>query len=251
MDKVMDLIEEASARNTPIEIHRYAKTGDLIGTGKSRVLGFDKNHLHVEQPPSAKNKLVINPGDKIEVFFSLRNTIFRFHTQVVQTRCKIPLNRQTVVLGMHLTMPQALQETQRRADYRINLPIQRQPTVILHDCGKDIEAHIPVTAGRWEGDLIDLSRGGYCVLIKSSPDKEWNVGERYFLGFRTENEPEDFTFMCEVRTESSVLDGEYTRIGVRLLNRPDPALFKRKLQALGKFITQLERSAMRKESGTG
>lgn len=244
------VIEEACARNAQAELHRYTRAGRFIGAAKSRVLGADERCVYLEAPQSVGTKVDLQPGQEIDVYILLHRGMYRFRSRVEKVGCRIELNRQNSVLGVHVARPREIEEAQRRNDFRVTLA--REPIeVALQRSADEAGRATPLPGESWSGRLVNLSRGGCRIVIDSKHEPDWRVGQLFFVGFSLPDTPGELIFLAELRHTGKVAEGNRTRLGMRFLDWPDPLITKRSEQDLGRFITRRELAAMSRQADSG
>ncbi len=234
------LLQEACARNTPVELHHYSTTDELIVL-RSRVLGMDAEHLYLDRAQRIGGTLTLRAGKTVTAYLLLHGKRYSFGTKVVHADCPVALNAQTQVRGMAVRKPRRVEEGQRREDFRISLACIDPIEAALHEVTSEDMNSCSLDAGRFVGRLVDISRGGCSVRVEAEERRSFMPGERFFIMFEASTHgglvlPVE---MCHAR---EILEGEANRIGLKVLawNR---VITKPHIQRLARFCADVERRA--------
>lgn len=178
----------------------------------------DGSALVFDSPVNA-DSLGFEPGSELLITASLQGVDLRF-------RCRfeafVEYDDDT---ALRVRWPEQVDYLERRHDYRVRISNGRA----------DIEMHLE-DAPTVEGDLLDLSLGGFGALVEDSPILQ--TGE--VLDCCLEFHEGSMTVRAEIRRKHSRPGRARCHVGARFLQL-DP----RQKQLLGRIVAGLERKAIR------
>ncbi len=243
------ILEEACARNRPIELHYYNHSGEFFAA-RTRLLGIEKDHLQLDAPQSIGKEVHFSSGLKVEAFILVGDHIHTFRSQIVKSQCHIKLNRYHTVDGLYITKPKLVKDGQRRHDLRVSVAsLEDDIGVLLHDCCQDDPNSAPVKANVFDGRLVNISGGGCGLIVNTIQCSKLNIGRHMFIGFTLPAEETTLIFQIEVRTVQLVGSNEQaTRLGVQFLNWPNQAYLRRTLRPVERFVAELQRMSSRRRA---
>jgi c-di-GMP-binding flagellar brake protein YcgR len=246
-----ELLQEACNRNTPIELHYVNRnlsghqiTPDMF-YAQTRLLGVDDNQLYLDSPQSIGKKVHLGIGRQVDAYFCLQKKMYTFRTTVTNVNVKVILNREMTVVGICLAMPDRMRAGQRREEHRIPVLNVCPLMIRLHETPKDEPNACPINARRFEGDIINLSRGGICVLLKGDQRFLPRFGQWYYLSFTLPGDEEPLFFLGELRHFVEIERSDSRRFGFQFLRWPNSLQMREKINRLGRFLADLERKTLR------
>jgi c-di-GMP-binding flagellar brake protein YcgR len=241
--KIDELLGELCDRNVPVELHHIKPNGELI-VARSRLLGRDSTRLLLDKPQSIGQKVTFRAGHHLTVYTQIGGSRYRFETQVVEPFCKFDLNDEVRVRGLSISAPTQVADGQRRNDYRASTVSFDSIIVDAHEAGPHAPESCPVDAGRFAGQMVNLSRGGLLMKVAHSDRRDFGFGEQFFVTFALSDTDEALTFWGELRHDRRIRDGESHLIGFKFFHWPKDD-FERKQRRLGQFVAEAQRLALR------
>jgi len=249
-------LQEACDRNVPLEIHyinpnmsRDRIDSDIL-IAQTRMLGVDEKRIYLDSPQCIGKQVRLCRGRKVDGYFTIQNTIYKFTTTVTDTNCMVILNREKTIVGMCLQTPTVISEGQRREDHRISVQSLEPIRVVLHEGIKNQPGQAPIDAKKFEGTMVNISRGGMAIKFEKEDRFLLKFGYWYYLNFSLPGEEEPFLFLAELRHIDELFNGQARRIGFQFLNWPDPMKMRGKIGVLNRFLSKLERSQLQKKKFT-
>jgi len=247
----ISLLQDACDRNVPLDL-QYAnpnRAQDQIESdtlyARARLLSINKDTIYLDSPQSIGKQTHLRPGCRVNAYFNLHGTIYSFRSTVTDSNCIVALNRKKTIVGMSMSAPNVVLEAQRREDHRVSLFALDQIEVNIHDAWKDQPGSCQVTAKRFRGYVINLSRGGMAARIEGQDRHLIKVGAWYYMSFTLPGNGSTLVFLAEARHIHEVHQGQTRRIGFQFLSWPNHKQMREKLAHLGRFLVTAERRTLR------
>ena len=238
------VLEEACARNRPVELHYYNTSGEFFAA-KTRLLGIYEDQLLLDTPQSIGKQVHFSAGQPIEAYILTGEHTHTFRAKITKTQCHVKLNQYVTVDGLFITKPALIKEGQRRHDLRMSTAgLEDTIPVTLHDTWSKQAGAAPVNAAVFQGRVTNLSGGGCGLLLETIQCSKLNIGKQMFVGFTLPEQDTELIFQVEIRTVGLTgPKGSMTRLGVQYLNWPNQAYLRRTLRSIEQFVAELQRRA--------
>lgn len=185
-------------------------------------IDLDSDFLILDSPVDV-DRLELEPGNEIHVTANLQGIDIRFQCQF---EAFVDYEGD---IALRVAWPQALKYLERRSDYRVRISAEHAGLELTRDEGEEERQAI-------DGQIIDLSLGGFGALVEDSPILEKGEVLDCTLEFREQ----ELTVKAEIRRKSSRSTRGECHIGARFA-RLDP----RQKRLLERIVAQLERRAIR------
>lgn len=244
IEDVREPLEEACARNVPLELHSLAHER-TIPAARARMIDLDEAHIYLEKPQIIGRKVRIHKTQEFEAFFSFADILFTFKTAVVENNATVRLNGRKLVEGLILERPRAVTPGQRRQFFRTSLAVMPANIEAQIQEAADEDEPVPSETAPWmEARIVDASAGGFGVRIEEPNYSKFKIYRNYFVRFNVPEVSQDLTTLCELRQVRPILDGSATKLGFLLLPWPTQGSLNWQLQPLLSFLTKLQRARM-------
>ncbi len=246
------VLQEACDRNVPVELHYLNPAGSRQGLApdilhaQARLLAIDDEHVYLDSPQDIGKHVQIGRGRQVDAYFVFQGKIYKFRSTVTKVQCLVELNRKKRIVGMSLAAPRKVAEGQRREDHRVSLASQDPIKVSLHEAPQDDPDSCPITARRFKGLAVNLSRGGISVRVDGNDRHRFVVGRYFYVSFRLPEDAEEMIFLAEARHSVEILRGAAGRVGFQFLRWPNQIEMRQKTKRLGQYLNEVERSSLRK-----
>ncbi len=241
------LMDEACARNTPLELHFDLPNGENIVT-KSRFIGGDVELMFLDNPQSIGQPFTPSVRQSFVAHFTLGGTRYTFSAAIRELDRMVQLNQQRRVIGIAITKPKSLESGQRRAHFRISLNGLDSISCDVHLASPEEDSTAPIDAGCMKCKLINLSLAGGAMVTDVEMARAIRVGDRLFLHFLLPGDEEEYVFLTKIRQLMDIADNTAIRIGLQFRPWPDMIHLRRIQQRLQKFITAAQRNQLKKKS---
>ncbi len=241
-----ELLTEACSRNRSLELHYFNRRGDLFAA-RTRLLGFDAQHLYLDKPQSIGKQVEFTPGQAVDAFFTSGQRIYTFKSQIEHTQCSIKLNESKTVLGMIISKPARVRRSQRRHDVRVSLDRLTQSYGWIHGVAPNNLNAAPLDALCLSGELANLSAGGCGLNLQIAIGTKVKIGKPMFLRLDIPEIDQELIFVVEVRNAQTNPDGQTSYLGLQFLNWPSQAHLRRTLRPLERLIADLQRTDNQKK----
>ncbi len=246
-DASQAVLEVACARNLPITI-LYFSDDDTAIILRSRLLGFDAEHLYLDRPRSIEGPTVIREEQEFDVFFNLNGIRHGFPSRVVARSQIVAINDRKGTDGVVIERPATLLRAQRRADYRVKLLDRDTILLNVHTAFPGQEGACEIDAHRFRGALVDLSAGGAGLLI-AAPDASFlAVDDELFVLFDLPDDAEPLSLLVDVRQIRDHGSGTDKHIGVSFRPWPTGHDHRHVQRRLRRFVALVQRERLRRAS---
>lgn len=240
--EVATILEAACARNLSVEIH--CQSSGSLQVARSRLLAVDEAGAYLDSPQNDGRGIRFMEGVEVHVYLTVDDGWRMFRSRVTRSSCKIKLNATKTVLGMAISLPAQMEQTQRREDFRVSVACGEAIAAQLHTASHDDPNCCPLDAKRFGGRLVDLSAGGLALRVDASEHGSFRPGDRYFVSYVLPDGQGEMTCLVEVRHAGPILDGDATRLGVKFLPWNEPET-KFNIRRLTRYGTELQRKGVR------
>ena len=242
---IVNTLDAFCARNKSFEFHYTNASGEFFA-GRSRFLGQDDRHLHLDTPQIVGKQAILQTGKKIEIFITIRGVNYTFHARIAQTQCRIKLNNYTTVHGVYIKKPTQIRQGQKRHELRLRFKESDQIPATINLTVPELPNAVPLDNAIVKGVIENFSAGGCGLHLESRLCSNFKFGHPIFLSFFLPDEETEFIIQVEVRTIRPPTRDYQTRIGVKFLSWPTRAHFMRTLRPLERFIAKIQREKLKK-----
>lgn len=239
------VLNEASARNLPIELHLDDEHGERV-VARSRVLAADDEQILLDQALVVGADVDLSIGRQVDAFLWVCDSLYRFNSTIIKPRYYIELNVNKGVVGMALANPGELDSTQRRSHYRVLLAALDPMPVKLHTASQDSTHPCPLDAARHSGDLMDLSLGGAALKVHHARAVRFKLNDPIYLSFNLPASNHQHIMLARVRQARNLPDTGNTRLGVQFLPWPSARHLEAERDVMQRFIARVQREHLRR-----
>jgi len=241
-----DLLTDAAARNLPAVL--TVKVGQSWATFKSRLLGSHpgERYLAVEDPEHDRDPAsadAVQLGQNIGVAFRRGSSKYICST-VVDGRAHYRLNERVTMPCLRLRWPGKLQQLQRRAFYRADVPLDHEIPVRFWDGGlaRPHEAGKPASPLH-TGRLMDISCGG--VRVESDQDPRLKDDQNVGLSFALRPREAPIVLEAVHRHTSRPEPHRYCH-GFQFVGLEMSVEGRSILNQISRFVSELQRVSLRR-----
>ena len=242
-DECLSLLTQATLRNHQLELQASDSEGDMV-VARTRVIGFTEGHLVIAQPRGLGKDTRASWFKCVDAYLIMSGKVFRFRTSVVQFGFEYQLNAEKRCSAATLTMPQSLEETQRRNYFRVSMasqpPIQGMAAKLI----TEEPVHSPLEGPKLEGLVANLSEGGIGIRVETPYHMRYTLDERYSITFTLPGEEKPVMIVGRLMNTRSIRKGEASRFGFMFLHWPDPHFFGKAIQPIRRFVVSCQREQM-------
>ena len=243
---INDTLDAQCARNRPFEFH-YTNTSGEVFVGRSRFLGQDDRHLHLDTPHIVGKQTTLQTGKKLELFVTIGSETYTFRSRIVKTNCRIQLNFYTTIHGVHIEKPTKFWPGQKRHELRLRFKESDQIPVIVNFTDPNEPGATPLNRVAVNGWIEDISASGCGLHLDTALCSDFKFGHPIFLGFTLPDEDKtQIIVQAELRTARSPANGYRTRVGVKFQSWPSRGYLTRMLRPLERFIANIQRERLKK-----
>jgi c-di-GMP-binding flagellar brake protein YcgR len=254
--RILRLLELACAYNSPLSIH--SELNDEIHQYKSRMLDLKEisglKTIIIDQPIADGQAAPLRPDAEIILFFAIEQGRYAFDSTILK-KTNFELTEQRKVLALEITYPNVLKSGQRRAYFRVPVPI-RMPIhmncLVVADFtyGEEEEESGPKLAprGRLKARVIDLSVGGMLVVFEEGDTPLVAVGTKLTLEFSLEKHETPIRLNSVVRRLIRKTAREQLRAGIEFVDINKTFEFKLAVNRLYKYVAERQREILQSGS---
>ncbi|MCH8966526.1 MAG: PilZ domain-containing protein [Planctomycetes bacterium] len=240
------LLQQACARNVPLELHFQDPRSRRLIIGRTRALGITQDAILADTPQYRDDDGPIPTGRPVSAHFMLGDKRFGFKTVIERVGVRIRPNQHQGVRGIALRRPSTVKPVQRRTHYRVRLVGSQYNKVALTQAHPKLPDACPLYGCIGVARLINLSAGGAGVVLESSERSAAQRGDHLYLTFTLPGIDGDLCMLGIVRYVSSVRSGESVRLGIEFTPWGGND-FDRCRRRITQSVTELERQALRRK----
>lgn len=239
-------LEEACARNVPLEVFRSAGPG-APPAARGRLLYLDEAKVYVERTRDQEGEVNLEARQDIDCFFSHRGDLYVFRTEVVDPKCSAPLNGQHRVPAIALGRPGKVEQGQRRSRYRVSFASMFPPTKVR--LGLIVDGIEPAhDEDWWECELADASIYGLGLVIEGASPRDFVVRTPATVRYYVPGEGSATILRAEIRRVQEISATGGVRLGLQFEPWPDHAEFDKRLEPFDEYLARFQRDRMRRAS---
>lgn len=239
------ILQQACARNMPIELEHEQRGTHRIIRMRSRLLGMAEGGLVIDRPQSSDEGR-LPEGEEVSVYMILDGRRFAFESKLLSQRCPYRLNKEQQVLGALLGLPHRLRQAQRRSHYRIAITGREGCPIVIAKAHPTTANACPVGGAVGVGEIVNISGGGASVLLNAAKSKRSDLGHRLNVLFRLPGMDEMLWMHCVVRHAREVPTSGAVRLGLEFVGQPGQD-FARCRQEITRVITEIERKMLQRK----
>lgn len=241
-DQRRDLLVRASRTRAPIEISVRRETDEVLFSSALLPNRFDNvsETLRIARPRGELAERILVPKAHLRVRLPMDDGTFWFLSVLVGA---VPNSQEMLSIESPQTMVEDMRED--RAHFRVRKWFRPQPVTVWSIPQKDD----PAPRGFWrhEGVIADLSGGGIGARLDSAKAEGIGIGEivGLFWAFGPGDPP--YVLKGVVRNKEVIAETRYTKVGIEFMEAFNRAEYQAMLNRLIRFITDQERSLLKKK----
>ncbi len=244
---VYEHLNLACALNAPADIRVFK--GKIAYTYKSRLYDISKHagkqRVVIDIPTEEGRFVSLRRGTEIEIHFAARSDRFLFDAKV--------LDRSTFALAsskvpvLLVSYPEVLENSQRRAYYRVSPPSSKPVPVRLTTFKHRKD-------GRWtyeerlealRAQLMNISAGGIAARLPKDQSKDIDVGARLKLAFRLEPEEDEIKLMGMVRhSREDLVDRAMKILGIQFVDLEQSSEGRQYIDRIFAYVAEIQREEL-------
>ena len=243
VDKVQTVLGSACARNASVELLSQQAGGEET-CARVRMLAYVDGELVVDRPTTSASDDSFAAGKRLSATLTLGQERWSFKTRVIKPVKLVRLNATKRVMGMTMDVPQSLERSQRRNNFRVSVAslgigcrVQWESKKHRHAC--DLDARFA------EGMISNVSGRGLAVVLPKSCARRLKDGVHIFVQFHLPNMDEDLLVMAEVRFSRPIQRQDTVLVGLTLFALPTDEQQKLE-QHLSEFVVWQERQSLKR-----
>lgn len=248
------ILGQACARNQPITV-QFDTIDGQAKTAKSRLLQMDQEHLMIDRPTIKGGLARIPQKSTITVSYSSGGDRYRFRSRAGKTR-SFQLNEKTRIESLEILIPQTVERSQRRRDFRISLAgsglLNGTLEPWLEPAGDDPDEN--VTGGdepliqrppKILVRLANLSAGGVRVMVDQAHGHGFRAGDHHWIEFQLPGEDKAFRICVEIRHVSNHSTTGNSAVGLKFVDDPASRKFRATIRRISRFVAEEQRRQLR------
>ncbi len=254
--RIQNLLELACAYNTPLSVQ--TESGEQIFRYKSRMLDMmgapGSRSIIIDQPVADGPAVALSPNSEITLFFAVEQGRYAFDTTVLR-RTEYELGNRRKIMALAVAYPNALKSGQRRAYYRVPVPVRMPIHVdcvvigdIDHETGEESAMNAPLPKGRMHARSIDLSVGGMLVAFESGDIGLADVGTRLTVNFSIAPGETPLRLKAVIRRIIRKSAAEQLRAGIEFVDIDETFEYKLAVNRLYRYIAERQREILQMET---
>ena len=177
------LLQQACARNVPLELHFQDPRSRRLIIGRTRALGITQDAILADTPQYRDDDGPIPTGRPVSAHFMLGDKRFGFKTVIERVGVRIRLNQQQGVRGIALRRPSTVKPVQQRAHYRVRLVGSQYNKVALTQAHPKLPNACPLDGWIGVARLINLYAGGAGIVLDNTACHAIRLGHGPYLTF--------------------------------------------------------------------
>ncbi len=254
--RIERVLELASAYNTPLFITAEARGKTY--RYKSRMLEVkktgDAHTLVIDHPVTDGPAIALIPNISISVFFAINNERFLFEANA-HRKTVFTLAGHRKVPALEITYPNTIKSGQRRAYYRVPIPIGKPISVEVGSLG-GINEWLAQEPGAWnfptrvrfEGRILNISVGGMLLAIKEGARSVPRVGTK--LGLRFSLAPDETPVVLKgiVRRREKRDSVNVDAIAIEFIDTTEKFEYKLAVNRLYRYVAERQRETIKSET---
>ncbi len=255
--RIERLLELGCAYNAPLSIQ--AESGDELYRYKSRLLDIrrtgDSKSLIIDQPSSDGPAVALKPNTEMLLFFAVDRSRFAF-LSVILGKTDFALGARRRISAVEISYPNALQSGQRRAYFRVPVPL-RNPIHVECTVIGDVQRQVPEPEGdaagalpspRLGGRTINISVGGMFILIEEGAEHLADVGTRLALQFSLARNETPLRLNAIIRRIVRKSAAEQLKVGIEFVDTDESFEDKLAINRLYRYVAERQREILQSGS---
>jgi c-di-GMP-binding flagellar brake protein YcgR len=247
---------QACARNQPIEV-QFDTIDGHAKTAKSRLLQMDETYLMIDRPTIKGGLAQIPDKSTITVSYNSGGDRYRFRSRVGTIR-SVQLNEKTNIKSLEILIPETVERSQRRRDFRISLagsgtlegtlePLNWQ----TESAGDDPDENVTgadesrIQSSKISVRLANISAGGVGVVMDHTHAHLVRAGEHHSIEFWLPGDDDAFQVRVEIRHVINRSATANTVVGLKFIEDPASGSFRAAIQRVSRFVAEEQRRQLR------
>jgi len=245
---VFERLNAACSLNAPADIRVFK--GRIAHTYKSRLFDIDvqsgRRSVLLDIPTDAGRYIALARGTEVEVHFATGLERFLFEARV-QGKSTFTLGTGSKVRTLVVSYPEVLENSQRRAYYRVAPPSSKSILVRMATFKHKKD-------GKWtyeerfealRANLVDISAGGVAVRVPKSQSRDIDVDSRLKLAFKLVPEEDEIKLTGMVRhCRDDSVDKTMRIMGIQFVDVEASPEGRRHVDRIFAFVAQIQREEL-------
>lgn len=242
----LDVLRTACEINQNITIMVYQKGEPIVY--RSRLLRLDpaaKEMIIDEPSPDTLGALPLSKGEAIEVFFEIKTFRYLFHSRITDHTMFQFQNK--AFYALKIQIPTALGDGERREYFRVevarNAMMPVHFNIYKHGSRQPVmSALMADTLEEFEGEIIDISGGGFSM--RSRPGVDLEKGDTIGARFRLRSDLPEIELWCEVRNVRRIPGTEVPLWGIGYLREELNPFIRAIRSKILRFVLERQREIL-------
>jgi c-di-GMP-binding flagellar brake protein YcgR len=255
--RIERVLELACAYNVPLSL--VTESGGTVYRYKSRMLDMKKppsvSSLVIDYPVTDGPAIALKPRIEITLYLALDQERFAFESKVLR-KTTFTLESRRSISALEIAYPHVLRSDQRRAYYRVPVPVGKPIAVkcaVVDDAGESFTPE----PGAWnfppdkqfQGTIMNLSVGGMLVAlteaVRSLVDVETRIGVRLLLA----HDETPLVLKGIVRRIETGHAPDEFRVGVEFIDTEEAFECKLAINRLYRYVAERQREIIKSGGG--
>lgn len=254
--RIQSLLELACAYNSPLSLQ--TESGEEIFRYKSRMLDMkgrpNSRSLIIDQPVADGPAAALRPNAEITLFFAIEQGRYAFDSTILR-RTEYELGNRRKILALEIAYPNVLKSGQRRAYYRVPIPLRMPIHVdcvvigdIAHEETEEDTRRTPLPKGRLTARTIDLSVGGMFIEFEGGDIHLADVGTKLTVKFAVTANETPLRLRAAIKRIIRRSAAEPLRAGIEFIDIDKTFEYKLAMNRLYRYVAERQREIL--QSGT-
>lgn len=254
--QIRQYLERGCAYNTPLSI--FFESSDGTYRYRSRLLDIKQvsrtNSLIIDRPASDGPSKALTSDANISLFFVVGEERFLFESKVLG-KATFDLGEGKIVPALEVTYPSVLRNGQRRAYYRVSVPLGKPVSVkcsMIAD-GADHGEQMPESEEScpdtlFEAHVLDVSAGGILILLDDVARNLLSASLKLNLQLSLSRDESPLRLMGRVVRIEEKTSSKNARAGIEFIDMDE--IFEHKIakNRLLKYVAERQREIIKLES---
>lgn len=245
-DKNLEILKEAAARNMAAVLS--LPSAGMLRNHKSRFIAELDGGLLIQGPGEDRELIAELLRTRTPCLVSLRSGIYKvsFATFISRVEPEWRLNDSITVRALLLEFPEKVLATQKRSDYRVEIPLDSDMGLRVWRMGRQATlADSPTVGSEVTAKMQDISTGGIGVKLIGANGQQPRISMDDRLRLALSFHAETLIMEASMRTPSTPPQGDTISTGIKFKQMEDSLEGRRTHARLVSIVGELQRKEIR------